>query len=258
MRRRIATMLLSAVLLTVGAPALGFLGSASAASAPSKASNKSVHVTPPSVLDVQFWPEDSPGSTTLIVVAALPTGTPLPAEVTMPLPAGAHLAWIGELGVAGGQDIQHEPTLSPDKKTVTVTVQKSRLAQYEAAYAPYQDRGGRRYATLRWDQSSPAGVTRFAVKLPPVAADLRTVPAFAGVPQVSQQTGEKLYSLPNEKLAVGSTVTLAIDYNPGTTAASATRPAKQQPDTILTVVLVLLGITVVVLITVVLRSRPQE
>ena len=85
--------------------------------------------------------------------------------------------------------------------------------QYEAQYDPYVDKGGRRYAKLTWVQTTPAPLEQFAVKLPLTSDDPNIGPKPIGVPSVNG-AGEKLYLLPDQKLKVGETLTITVDYVP--------------------------------------------
>ncbi len=205
-------------------------------------------------LDVQVWTEDpsSPSGTTLIVVAQLPTGTPMPAKVLMPVPAGAGVSWSGEIFSGTGSADVPRPftTETPAGDVIAITTQKSRVVQYEAAYAAPQTQGGRRVETLAWVQTAPADTVSFSFKVPVLASDVRTNPAYVGTPDVNS-TGEKLYSLVPRPLATGSALKVSVDYLIASTSSSV--PA--QRDLLLPILVGLLVIAVVALAVVALRQR---
>jgi hypothetical protein len=168
-------------------------------------------------IDVQVWPAELAGaSTPLIVVATLPTATPLPAKVRMPLPKGARVTWSGEIFNGGPSADEQRPfkTVSgTGGDAVEIVVQKTRDVQYEADYTPARDVNGRRVATLEWVETVATGPMHVAFKLPAVASDVKTTPAYTGQPQANEQ-GERLYILPERTLKVGEKFTASVDYLP--------------------------------------------
>lgn len=222
-----------------------------AVAAPAHAAEETPTVTPV-VIDVQLWPEDVPGSTSLVVVAVLPTDTPFPARVTLPVPKGTQLTWVGEIFPANDQeDIPRQPEVPADDK-VTITVEKSRYVQYEGQYRPYRDSGGRRRATIDWVQTAPAGALQFAFKLPITAEQVKTEPAYEGSPDTNER-GEKLYTLPDRKLAVGESLEVSIEYEPSQAQDGQGVPGGT--DIVLYVLFGLLGVAVVALVIVWARQR---
>lgn len=251
--RRAITLVVTAVLL-LAAPALAFAaGTPSVPAPPPRVADPIVKGTPvtPDRIDVQLWPEDVKGSTTLVVVAVVPTSAPLPAAVSIPLPAGANITWAGEI-LGTGSDVQRQPEFSKSRDAVTITTQKSRLVQYEAQYKPSVDRGGRRFAEVDWVQSVPSHQVTFAFRLPALATGAKTTPKAVGDPAVNN-AGDKLYTLPVQDLAVGKGSKVAVDYVPPLPDLGL--QAQQGPDILMISLFSAVGLVLVVLAVVVVRSR---
>jgi len=214
----------------------------------------------PAALDIQLWPSEADG-VNLVVSAEVPADVELPATVRMPLPEGATLGWVGE--VFGGdvsKDIQRQYTLEDGEggTVVVLTVSESRVVQYEAHMVPLSQAGERYTATLRWVQSAPSAAQAWAVKMVPATGDVQTDPAFAGAPQVNA-VGERLYTLPQTQLAVGSPHTLTVSFVRGETSATPTPSAANDgARTVLIVLFSLLAIAVVALAVVAARARRRR
>jgi hypothetical protein len=233
--KRLAVAAFTALLLTLAAPA------------PALAATGVARVLS---LDVQMWPEDIATSTTLIVVATVPTGTV--GTVTLPLPAGAQMTWAGEIFPDGSaQDVPHSPIFGPDNLTLTLPVRKSNTVQYEAQYRSLKVKGTRRTATLDWVQSAAADITQFAFKLPPDTGGVKTTPAFKGAP-ATNAAGEKLYIVADQKLKVGDRFTAVISYDK---TAQPVVPVAQPRNTLLEVLVALLAVGLVALALLVVRQR---
>ncbi|HEY3317281.1 MAG TPA: hypothetical protein VGK50_02495 [Coriobacteriia bacterium] len=251
MRRALVVACAVALLLTAPAAALAVAPSPAATAPATPAPLQNAKPVTPQLVDVQLWPEDVKGSMTIIVVALVPTSTPLPATVALPLPKGATVTWAGEIFENNSQDVQRSARMSPDGASLSIATAKSRFVQYEAQYKPYVDRGNRRYAQLDWVQSKPAGVVRFAFRMPPFSNDVKSSPPFART-SAANSAGEKIYSLADRKLKVGEAVKLSVDYIP---QAPALPTAPQGPDILLLSLLAVLGIVLAALAFVVVRSR---
>jgi hypothetical protein len=167
----------------------------------------------PSTLEVQFWPAEADGSL-LIVGAELPAQTKLPATVRVPVPAGANVTWVGE--VFGGDPAADTAVAYVEEKgeggTVLVaTLTKSRSLQYEATLAAPSDVDGRQTAAFTWVQTASGPEVGLSVKMAATAGDVLIEPGSAGAPQ-SNASGERLYTLPPARLALGKSVTVSVSW----------------------------------------------
>lgn len=251
MKRYTTVLTLAVMAALLAAPLPAFAASAKPALPPARVTGPVAKIAN---IDVQVWPEDptSPSGTTIIVVAQLPTGTPVPATVRLPLPAGAKIGWSGEVFAGtGSADVPRAYSIDTSGgNVVSITTQKSRYVQYEATYAAPRPQSGRKVETLDWLQSAQAGTVSFSFKLPLLASDVHTNPAFSGAPDVNN-SGEKLYSLAPRTLAVGSAAKVSVDYlMPATSTASPV-----QRDLLLPILVGLLVIAAAGLAVVVMRQR---
>lgn len=168
--------------------------------------------------EVQIIPESYPGFVEIVVAVELPTSTPLPTVVRLPLPDGAEVTWSGE--IMGGDpenDTVRAHRLVPgsaEGTSVEFTLENTRTAQYEAVHVPIAINDGLVSADVSWHQSEPAGGVEFTVRVPPGAFDVRTEPSFAGAP-LANSAGEKLYKLPLVEVAAGDTTTVVVSYRRG-------------------------------------------
>ncbi len=217
----------------------------------------------PAFEDVQVWADTAPAATVLIVVAQLPTATPLPAVVRMPLPKGAKVTWAGELSSRGPQsDIQRTPKTVQGSggQAVEITAQKSHLLQYEADLpASTAGQGGVRTARLDWVQSVSVGELHFAYKMPAGATRVQTQPPYVGAPETNT-AGESLYVLGTRKLTLGAALPTSVTYVPGTattpSTSAATGGATSTVNPVLVVLIVLLALVLLALALVLTRRRP--
>lgn len=250
MRRLLPLLCLLALLATVTPVS----AAESSATATGPAAPAAGPTATPRLTDVQLWPQDVASGMTIVVLAVLPTQTPLPATIAIPLPQGATVTWAGEIFEQQAQDIQRQPVLAADGRSVTIATQRSRVVQYEAQYKPYADKGGRRYATLEWVQSKASSVTRFAFRLPTSSDDVKSEPPYVGAPDAGGK-GDKVYTIGDKKLAVGEKFTLKVDYTAG--KVSTLPPVQsEKPDLLLPILLSLLALALAVLAALALR-RPQ-
>lgn len=213
-------------------------------------------VTP--TVEVQVWPSATPGSATaLIVVGTLPTSTPLPATIRLPLPAGAKVTWSGEItGGTAQQDIQRPFAVVDGKggKAVEITAEKTRIVQYEADYPAPVAEGGLMKLTLHWVQTVPGNGLHLGARLPVDATNVKTDPAFQGTASRSQ-TGEQLFLVPPRAVALGASIPFSIQYATAASGASGATGAVGGSDLLLPILLGVLAVVVIALLFIVLRQR---
>ncbi len=204
-------------------------------------------------VQVQVWLEAEPGATVMIVGSGLPTDTPLPATVRLPIPDGAQLIWAGEIGGAGPEsDVQVAATIVdvPGGKAVEFTVSQYRVFQYEAYVAPPVTQGDRITTAFDWTQSLPFASLSVAWRVPAGTEDLQLSPDAPGSPQTNE-VGERLYTLATVAPTVGDVLTFSASY---ARAGAVTSGGGIDP---LTIVLILLAIAVLVLLVVVATQRSR-
>jgi hypothetical protein len=254
--RRTLALLIAAVLAL--APAAAFaLPSATAATGTAKGTTAGAWIAAtPVEMGVQLGPAEKEGAE-IIISARLATGAPLPATVRIPLPAGASLAWVGEIaGMGGTGDIQRTGSIEKGTggQVVVVRLEKYREAQIEALYTVPQAAGDRLTSTLGWVQSAPAGRVVFVVRMAPGTSDITIDPAPAGPPQGDAATGRQ-YTLPPRVIPLGGTARLTVAYTRGGGSVPAAAGTAGSSGLLIAALLVALAVAVVAFVIVALRSR---
>lgn len=221
--------------------ALGLIGPASAAP-----------VKPE--FEVQVWPGGEPGGVALLTGVAVGPEVSLPVTVSVPVPEGFELVWVGE---NLGGDVSADPTrpyvekTGPDGRWVEFSLRTARAGQVECVMSPLVTKDGKTTAALEWRQSVPASITGFSVRLPAGADDPSIVPAPVGSPDANE-TGDTLYTLPSRQLVVGERMKLSIAY---ATAAATTSGDADSSTAILGVLLAALVLATAALALVLVRRR---
>lgn len=160
-------------------------------------------------LDIDIWPDfDRPAALVLLTID-LPAGQPLPATLTLPLPAVATLNAVARITPEGTMidDLTYQP--DPDQGTLTVTTTAARLRiEY---YLPYATVGTGRTVDFAWQAGIDVDDLTLVVQQP-AAADTLTLstPAQTVAPG---QDGLQYHALPAQALAAGDTYRLTISYN---------------------------------------------
>lgn len=197
---------------------------------------------------VQAWAAGdpaNPGHVLFIGSVTLPTSTPLPAVVSIPLPEGVEITWAGEiLGPDGTGDITREGkvTAGTGGKSYTFTMEQSRDGQIEGLWEPLEKRDGPALgAKLEWVQTVPAEMVSFSVRTPAGAEQIRIEPPSNDAPQ-ENGAGERLYTLSSKGLKPGESHTIDVSYVPAG-SAGASGPAEFN-----TVLMAVLGGAVVMLV----------
>jgi hypothetical protein len=198
----------------------------------------------PSSIEVQFWPSETDGAV-LVVGAELPAQTALPATIRLPLPAGATVTWVGEV-FGGDPNADTEVPYAEEKgeggQVLIVTLTKSRSAQYEANLPAPTEIDGRRTASFTWVQSASGPEVGLSVKMASTTGDIVIEPGSRGAPPVNA-TGERLYTLPAAKLALGKSATVKASWVTAAPGAAGTSSAGSS-----TVLYVLVGLLAIALI----------
>lgn len=251
MNRRLTAFVLALVTLTMllawllGAGPLALAQDASATAG-------SVAATAPLALgdlSAELWP-DLEGKTMVVVGLSLPETVPLPARVQIPLPAGATVDWVGEImGPTPDKDIvrQYQRLTGKGGDYIELTLESTRVAQYEASYkAPGNDDGVFR-STLDWVQSVPARTLFLAARTSSRMVDVVITPAPEQAAPEFNEANERLYlvkSVTSPK--PGSAVSFTVAYRTG----AAQEPGSQQGGSspIIVIAGVLLAVAVLGLI----------
>lgn len=202
-------------------------------------------------LEVQIWPGGEMGNTLFIVTGHIPEGTPLPAMVRLPLPAGAEVVWSGEiLGGPVTEDPAREFTVVEvaNGQALEMTAESTRTVQYEAIGPALSVVDGMMTSVFEWVQTVPTGDVVFSVRIPASAGSVEIDPDPVGSPRVND-AGEQLHTLRPAVLTEGQTFTVTAAFGSG----AAESPGSESP--LLWVLLGMLAVAVGALLLVIARQR---
>lgn len=166
---------------------------------------------------LQYMPTGSGGVSQMIVNVILTPDTELPATVRVPLPEGARVVWTGEIvGDDPTQDPYREATVTAVSggQIVEFVMSEARVAQLEADYSAPTLSGTKVSATLPWVNTGEEAPLLASVRIEPGADGVKISPDPVGEP-LTNEDGEKLYSLDSVTLATGETFEIAVAYSRG-------------------------------------------
>lgn len=181
------------------------------------------------------------GQTILLVAGELPTSTPLPAEVALPLPKGAVLQWAGELIDPSGQnDIELEPRKREqgDVDVYTMRLTRSHVAQVEGLIGRVTARDGDAMVTaLAWTPIADVPEIRISARVPAGARIVNARPEEAArlIPADGMWS---YFSRTVENVRANEPVTLTFAY----TLGQAGGPAAPRSNGVAIAVIVLAGL----------------
>ncbi len=205
-------------------------------------------------IQIQLGMEAASGSNYLIVGGTLPTDTPLPATVRLPLPEGAEVVWAGEIvGSTPAGDIERPYTIVDGQggRAIEFTLDTYRSFQYDAAYGPVIPAGQFDISLLMsWRQTVASRDVSIGVRIPANATDIVIEPAPVGEPLRDAATGDELYVLPGLTLGLGDKTSVSISYARGGALDSGS--AGGSP-----IVLILVGLLVLAVVALVFVWRAQ-
>lgn len=190
----------------------------------------------------------------LIVTAVADPQSPLPATVTLPVPAGATVLWAGEiLGGPATGDLLRVTTMETvgDMDVYTMTLEQAYTAQMELQLPAAVASGSRFDAVLTWTNPGDEVPVRASVIIPAGATDVEVAPAVSGETNTND-LGETLYPLTGARLAQGAAMVVEASWVTGGTAS-----AGDAESPILPVLLGLLVLAVASLVIVAVRERTR-
>jgi len=170
------------------------------------------------------------GSPVLLISGRLPSGTALPAKVTLAIPPGATIGWAGEiLGGDPSKDpsVKYIVTKGKDYDLISFTLGQARVGQVEVDVPnAYSSRGAVSQAAFSWKAPYDIPVANLQIQLPAGATVTSGTP---GGKKISGGSGD-LYQRVAKGVSKGSRLTLTVAYTGGTTGTGAA-PSPAQPQT---------------------------
>lgn len=201
---------------------------------------------------VMLYPGVDGSTTAVLVQYTIPSTTVLPARVRIPIPAGAHIGWVGEISLKTGPDTQRSYTIKNEggNEFVEFTLSQSKIGQVDLSGLALTVQNGTLNARLDWKQASAAKTTQFEVRLPAKVHGVSISPKPQASPDRNKY-GETLYSLPSRSMNIGDEQSIVVSYKNG----AGIGPMSYQG--VLIAAAVLLGIIAVVMILFALK-RPKK
>jgi hypothetical protein len=181
-------------------------------------------------LEIDFWPDYDQPSVLVIMSGVLPSDTPLPATVTLPLPGDASLNAVARVSSDNSlmADISYDESV-PGQLTLTTPEQRFRVEYY----FPYEADGSERNFAFDWRADVTVFQLIMSVQQPALASDMTLNPAAAGVS--TRQDGLQYHDMPPQSVPEGQTFTLDGAYTlaqPGLTVdfLETQQPAQSAPS----------------------------
>jgi hypothetical protein len=198
------------------------------------------------------------GSSAILVTAQVPTGTVLPVRVRMPVPTGARVDWVGEVGGGSAEgDTESQFRLVEDNTVLEMVLTTSSVAQYEATYLVPVRRGNTLESELVWQQTVPASSVRFAVRAPATIDDVVVTPASKVAPQFSDD-GDRLHILETKKMKVGDKATIKAVYRAWGAADEQDTGGSGTLSVVLGILAAAIVVAVIALVLVMRKGRSAE
>ena len=176
-------------------------------------------------MKVAFWPDYDEPLVLVLLTGTLPETTPLPAEVTIPLPPDARVHAVAAVSAGGLVTIESQTV--PGTVTLTTPEREFRVEYY----APYDVNGVTRSYEFSW--LTDMDVPQFAAEIQQPAAATNLTSDPAAVQQITGQTDNLIYHvLPVRAVGAGLPYGISFSYdmsanvltNPGTAQAAPPAP----------------------------------
>lgn len=191
---------------------------------------------------VEYVLHDEQGQAVLIVSGSLPEDVALPADVTLAVPAGAQLSWVGEIlggAVADDPSVEAAKSTSDGVDVYSFTLAKSRIGQLEVNIPPAIADGATISPVLSLAANQDIPEVRVGVRIPQGS---RIVRPQTGAQITPGPEGYSYYSTTMNDVKSGDPISVAFSYE-----APAQVPAQAAaPDPVSSVVLPIILLLVVV------------
>lgn len=179
-------------------------------------------------LAVELWPDYDRPAMLVLLTAELPADAPLPATLTIPVPAEADIHAVASFNEAGALMSDVDYSVSNDQMTLTTPANRFRVEYY----APYEADGNDYSYVFEWVSDLDVDQVTVVVQQPRAAVDFSIEPPATGV---AAQRGDDLtyHTLPPRSVAAGEPFTVAVSYTvegPVLSAPTTTGVTGDAPD----------------------------
>jgi len=186
----------------------------------------------PDTTYLRVWPEYDDNQVMFLEAVSLSPTTTLPAEVTIAVPKGASIIWVGELLQGDpSQDPQAVYKVNPkdDYDEVVFTLAKSRIGQVEARWNGLSIDGKNRTLNLDWTQKYESKQVIFEFREPSQTSDVKLTPP--AIKTDVAPDGSKFYQTAPVTLGVGQRQNFQVTYRRSTDAPTAAGQQAQPAQT---------------------------
>jgi hypothetical protein len=158
------------------------------------------------ILDI--WPDYDDPSVLVLMTGTLPSDTPLPATITIPLAAGAEINAVAR--ITNDNQMLDDIVFTAENDTLTLTTPDPRFrVEY---YAPYEKIGNLHTFSFDWLADIPVEGLLAAVQQPTGAANMVVTPENANV--VTDTTdGFTYYTFPPDEIPAGESFNISFNYD---------------------------------------------
>lgn len=157
-------------------------------------------------LSVELWPDYDRPSLLVLLTGSLPSGTPLPATITLPLPPEADLNAVARISPTEGMIDDIDYTGEAGQLTFATPDPDFRVEYY----VPYQQDGDERTINFNWQSEIAIAAFQIRVQKPLFAGRLATTPEPASV---TGQGQFEFYNFPVGPLAPGESSAVTVTYD---------------------------------------------
>ena len=158
-------------------------------------------------LFVDIWPDYDKTSVLIMLTGTLPKASPLPARVTLPLPAPAEINAVARIDSRDGvmrDDILSSPSLGG---LTLITPDPAFRVEY---YLPYTAKEKQRSFDFNWQAGLSVAKFRLKVQQPAAAASFRTNPTTFDI--VRDENGLNYHTFPVQSVPAGQPYRLQLSY----------------------------------------------
>ena len=159
------------------------------------------------LLEVQLWPDFDRPSVLATLKGFLPSGTPSPVTITLPVPDNASIHVVSPLREDGrpGPEMSYDDSV-PGQLTFTAEMP----GFYVEYYYPYSADGNRRDITFTWQSEMAVEQMLAVIQQPIMSSDLSTNPGSEAVTTGSD--GMQYHRVPIQPIPAGVVYTLEGNY----------------------------------------------
>lgn len=159
-------------------------------------------------LTIRVWPEFDQPSALVFLVGQVASGTPLPAELRFPLPAGATVHAVAFVDAASGDLLTAQYRQEGSEVVMTSPNGSFWVEFYDATL---QVEGAQRTYMLTWTTPYAITTLTYEVQSPYGAQGLTVEPAGGALS--TDELGLPLYTIARNGIAAGEALTLRLTYS---------------------------------------------